>query len=156
MDDGEDQYDGKFRSKKGPNKEIPDTQSHSGAFGLSGDIACPLTPCLRRMSTIPRMVKQITVSPPMAPPTIGPRFIGSWLEEVGIGPDVDEEFITELERDAGTENVSTTVAFGCEAELVKELLGTEVGLDGVVVASAAFGTGRSVSVRVSAPQAMYS
>ena len=111
------------------------------------------------MSTVPRMVRQITVRPPMAPPTIAPRFIGSCLEEVGIGPDVEgmnEELIIELELDAGTEDVSTTVAVGCEAELVKELLGTEVERDGAVVAPAAFGAGKSLSVRASAPQAMYS
>jgi hypothetical protein len=111
------------------------------------------------MSTIPRMVKQITVRPPMTPPTIAPRFVGSCLEEVGIGPDVEdmsEEITTELELDADTEDVSTTVAVGREAGLVKELLGAEVELDGVVVASAAFGAGKSLSVRASAPQAMYS
>lgn len=95
----------------------------------------------------------------MTPPTIAPGFIGSCLEEVGIGPDVEdmnEEFTTELELGAGTEDVSTTVAVGREAGLVKELLSTEVELDGVAVTSAAFGAGKSLSVRASAPQAMYS
>lgn len=114
------------------------------------------------MSTIPRIVKQITVSPPMAPPTIAPRFIGSCLEEAGIGSDVgdvDEKLVTELEPDAGTEAVSATVAIGRTAGLVKDLPGAEVELDGGgggVVVSAAFGDGRSLSVLASAPQAMYS
>ena len=96
------------------------------------------------------MVKQITTRLPMTPPTIAPRFIASCLEEVGV------EFITALELDEDTEDVSTTVAIRCEAELVKELLGREADLDGVVVASTAFGTGKSLSVRACAPQAMYS
>jgi hypothetical protein len=105
------------------------------------------------------MVKQITVRPPMAPPTIAPRFLDSCLEEAGIGPDVEdmtEEITTVLELDAGTDDVSTTVAVGREAGLVKELLGIEVELDGVVVASTAFGAGKSLSVRAAAPQAIYS
>ena len=95
----------------------------------------------------------------MAPPTIAPRFIGSCLEEVGIGPDVEdinEELITGLELDAGTRAVSSAVAVGCKDDLVRELLGIEVELDGAVVVPALFGTGRSLSVRASAPQAMYS
>lgn len=81
------------------------------------------------MSTIPVMVKQITIRAPIAPPNIAPRFNGSCSERVGIGPDVEdmnEEFTTEVELDAGTEVVSTTVAVGREAGLVKELPGTEV------------------------------
>jgi hypothetical protein len=108
---------------------------------------------------IPRIVKQIMVRPPMAPPTIAPRFIGSCVEEIGIGPDVEntnEEFITKLELDAGTEDVCTTVAINCEVGLVRARLSTEMELDGVVVASAAFGTGKSLSVRASAPHATYS
>jgi len=92
----------------------------------------------------------------MAPPTIAPRFIGSCLEAIGIGSDVEdtnEELITELEIDGGTEDVATTVAVGCETTPIKALLGREVELDD---ASAVFGTGRSLSVRASAPQAMYS
>jgi hypothetical protein len=103
------------------------------------------------MRTTPRIVKQITTRPPMAPPTIAPMFVGLGVE------DTDEEFTTVLELDAGTEDVSTTVAVGCEAESDNELVGAEVELDCfVVVAFAAFGTGKSLSVRASAPQAMYS
>jgi hypothetical protein len=105
------------------------------------------------------MVRQITVRPPIAPPTIGPRFIGSGLEEAGFGSaveDMDEEVKVGLELDAGMEDVSATVAVVREAGLVKDVLGIEEELDGVVVASAAFGIGKSFSVRASAPQAMYS
>lgn len=111
------------------------------------------------MNRVPRTVKQITTSPPMAPPTIAPRFIVSCLEGVGIEIDVEEvteDCTTELELDAGTGDVSTTTFFGGEAELLRELLGIEVELDGVVVASAALVAGKSLSVRASAPQAMYS
>ncbi|KAJ4992103.1 hypothetical protein SVAN01_02424 [Stagonosporopsis vannaccii] len=104
------------------------------------------------------MVKQITVRPPMAPPTMAPRFVGSCLEEVEIVLDVEgmsEEFTTEL--DADTEDASTTVDVGREARLVEELPVTVVELDGVVVVSpAAFRAGKSLSVRASAPHAMYS
>lgn len=111
------------------------------------------------MSTIPRMVRQITVRPPTAPPTIGPIFVGSCLEEAGIESDVEdvnEEFTKVLELDAGTEDVSTTVAVGRESGVVRELLIIEIELSSVVVAATAFGTGKSLSVRASAPQAMYS
>jgi hypothetical protein len=105
------------------------------------------------------MVRQITVRPPMAPPTIGPRFIGSGLEEAGFGSaveDMNEEVKVGLELDADMEDASATVAIVREAGLVKDVLGMEEELDGVVVASAAFGIGKSFSVRASAPQAMYS
>ncbi|KZM18760.1 hypothetical protein ST47_g10017 [Ascochyta rabiei] len=69
---------------------------------------------------------------------------------------MDEKLTTELELDASTEEVSTTVAVGREAGLVKELLSTEMELDCVVVASTVFKAGKSLSVRASAPQAMYS
>lgn len=85
--------------------------------------------------------------------------MGSCLEELGIVPDVEDtnkEFVTELELDAGKEDASTIVAVSCKARLAEELPGTEVELDRVVVASTAFGTGESLSVRASAPQAMYS
>jgi hypothetical protein len=111
------------------------------------------------MSTIPRMVRQITVIPPIAPPTIGPMFTGSGLEESGFGSaveDMDKEVKVGLELDAGMEDVSATVAVVREAGLVKDELGMEEELDGVVVASAAFGIGKSFSVRAFAPQAMYS
>ena len=42
---------------------------------LVGNIACILAPCLCRMSTMPRMVRQITVRPPIAPPITGPSFV---------------------------------------------------------------------------------
>jgi hypothetical protein len=48
------------------------------------------------------------------------------------------------------------VAVGCKINAITELLGTEVKLDGVVVATTAFGTGKSLAVVASAPQAMYS
>jgi hypothetical protein len=95
----------------------------------------------------------------MAPPTIGPRFIGSGLEEAGFGSaveDMNEEVKVGLELDADMEDASATVAIVREAGLVKDVLGMEEELDGVVVASAAFGIGKSFSVRASAPQAMYS
>lgn len=95
----------------------------------------------------------------MAPPTIAPRSIGSCWEEVGIVLDIEdssEELISELELDASVGDVATAVAVGCEVGLVKELLDTEVELDGVAVASTAFGTGSRLSVRASDPQAMYS
>jgi hypothetical protein len=37
--------------------------------------SCTLAPCLRRMSTIPRMVRQITIRLPIVPPTTAPRFV---------------------------------------------------------------------------------
>jgi hypothetical protein len=117
------------------------------------------------MSTIPRMVRQITVRPPITPPTIGPTFTGSGLEEAGFGSaveDMDEEVKVGLELDAGIEldadmeDASATVAIVREAGLFKDMLGMEEELDGVVVAFAAFGVGKYLTVRASAPQAMYS
>lgn len=119
-------------------------------------MTCPLTPCLRRKNKTLIMVIQITAGPPMTPPTIAPRFVGSGFEEVGIGPDVEgvsEESASELGLDAGMDVVSTNVVVGREARLVTELLGIEVGLAGVVIASA---VGKSLSVTAAAPQAMYS
>jgi hypothetical protein len=105
------------------------------------------------------MVKQITIRPPRAPPTIAPVFIGCCWVEAGIGPDVEDtsaEVIPGLELDAGMEVVPPALAVACEVELERELLGTDEGGDGVVVATAALGTGKSVWVVASAPQAMYS
>lgn len=111
------------------------------------------------MSTTPRTVKQITIRPPIAPPTIAPRCNGSCLAVVEIGSGVEdaiEEFKAELELEVGMGDVSTTVVVGREGRLVKELLSTELKLDGVVVAATELGDGNSLSVRASAPQAMYS
>lgn len=58
--------------------------------------------------------------------------------------------------DAGTEEVSTIVAVVGEAGTLKELLGTKVELDGVAAASTAFGVGKSLLFRASAPQIIYS
>lgn len=105
------------------------------------------------MNITPRIVRQITTRPPTTPPTIAPRFVGSCLEEVEFGSDVELESATELRLEAGAEEVSATVAVGRDAGLVKWLL---VELDRVVVASTVCRDGKSLSVRASAPQAMYS
>jgi hypothetical protein len=95
---------------------------------------------------------QIMKRPPMAPPTIAPMFVDSCLEEVGIGYDVEDA----KELDVDPADVTTSVGVGCDIEMVKEIPGTGVGLDNVVVADAAFGDGKSLKVPASAPQAMYS
>lgn len=110
------------------------------------------------MRTVPRIVKQTTMRPPITPPTIAPTFVGSCVEGADIEADVrelDEELVAELELDAGKEDVSTTVTVGSEAGLVEELLGEGIVLS-TVVCTATFGAGNSLSVRASAPQAMYS
>ena len=110
------------------------------------------------MSTIPRMVRQITIRPPIAPPTTAPRLIEEGEEEEeaevreddeGVGPDgevVIKEYTVELELDVGIEDVSTTEPVERKAGLLKELLVTEVELDDVAVVSATVGIGRSLSV----------
>ncbi|KAF3034286.1 hypothetical protein E8E12_000878 [Didymella heteroderae] len=113
------------------------------------------------------MVKQITTRPPIAPPTTAPRFSEEEEEEEGdereedegVGPDggdVNKECTTELELDAGTEDVSAAAAVDRNAGLFTELLVAEVELDGIVVVSATVGTGKSLSVFAVAPQAIYS
>jgi hypothetical protein len=103
------------------------------------------------------MVRQITIRPPIAPPTTAPRLIEEGEEEEaevreddeGVGPDgevVIKEYTVELELDVGIEDVSTTEPVERKAGLLKELLVTEVELDDVAVVSATVGIGRSLSV----------
>jgi len=103
------------------------------------------------MSTVPRMVRQINARPPRTPPTIAPIFVDSCFKVMGIEPDVAATDVS-----AGVVDVSRDVGVGCETEVVKDILGTDVGLDDVGVADAAFGDGKSLSVPALAPQAMYS
>lgn len=113
---------------------------------------------------MPRTVKHMTARPPIAPPTIAARFNGFPPKAGGIGLDVEDankEFTTLLEprldADIDKTLVSVTVAVGLEAGLVDELLSEEKELDSVVVVTTAvFGAGKSLSVRASAPHAMYS
>lgn len=79
-------------------------------------------------------------------------FVDSCLEVMGIGPDVEDA----TDVSAGAVDVSRDVGVGCETEMAKEVLGKDVGLDGVVFADAVFGDGKSLSVPALAPQAMYS
>lgn len=63
-------------------------------------------------------------------------------ENEGVAPDggeVIEEYTVELELDAGSSDVSTTVVVDREAGPSTELLGTEVELDGAVVVSTTVG-----------------
>jgi hypothetical protein len=86
-------------------------------------------------------------------------FIGSFWVEAETGSaveDTDAEVVPKLELDPSTDDDCTTVAVGSEVDPVTELLGTDVRLDGVVVATVVFGTGKSLAVVASAPQAMYS
>ena len=116
------------------------------------------------------MVKQITTRPPIIPPTTAPTFIEDEEEEGNKevedgqedervepdGGDVIEEYTVELELDAGKVDVSTTVFVDRKDALFAGLLGTEVKLDGVVVVSATVVLTKSVSIRASGPQLMYS
>ena len=112
-------------------------------------------PRFRRMKKTPRMVKQITVSPPKTPPTIGPMLFGLCSEDSGVGFDVD----------GGNEAPDRTLAL--EGAVVVEDGGIEVCVAGVklskgplrsvdvVVATASFGVTKMLSVFGSLPQAMY-
>lgn len=98
------------------------------------------------------MVKQITIRPPIAPPTTAPRFSEEDEEDEGdgrednegVGPDggdVMVECTTELELNAGMEDVSTAAGVDRDTGLFMELLVAEVELDDIVVVSATVGTG---------------
>lgn len=85
------------------------------------------------------MVRQITVRPLMAPPTIAPMFRGSGLG----GEDVEEGVVDGVKLDVGMGDGFKPVPVGGEVELPREMLGIEVEVDEivdfVVVASVDFG-----------------
>ena len=105
------------------------------------------------------MVKQITVSPPITPPTIAPVFVGFCPGSAGVEFEVDDagnKLDRMLELKAVAMDVSVVETVGCKVELDEEALPrTELEIE-VVVASTTFGTAKRRSVLACAPQAMYS
>jgi hypothetical protein len=108
------------------------------------------------MSKTPRTVRQITIRPPITPPTMGPMFVE--LPPVGAGVELDvdngngtSEKVVELKVkgvDVGVIDVD-----GCGVGLAEEVLRIELEVD-VVVASTVFGTANRLSVAARFPQAM--
>jgi hypothetical protein len=94
------------------------------------------------MRKTPRTVKQITVSPPKIPPTIGPILFKLWSEGPGVEAGVD--------GNSGKPDKTPALEVG-GAELSA---GTLRSVD--VVSTATFGSSRMVSVLATFPQAMYS
>lgn len=101
------------------------------------------------MRSTPRIVRQMTVSAAMTPPTMAPIFGEFEDEDAEMGGLGDGEF--------ARGDCCVAVDANCEIEFVVADEGTGVELDvGVVDASTLFGAGRRVSVPAFVPQAMYS
>jgi hypothetical protein len=94
------------------------------------------------------MVKHITVSPPMTPPTIGPIFVDFCSVGAGVEPGVDDGRI--LPIGSRTVELCASDVVGGWVEVAKEALLS------VVVASTVFGTAKRLSTAAVSPQAMYS
>jgi hypothetical protein len=98
------------------------------------------------MRKMPRMVRQISVSPPKTPPTIGPMLFDFGSADAGIRFDVDD----------GNDKSGEVLALEVRGvELIEDKLLPVLEAD-VVVASTAFGSAKRLSVFASLPQAMYS
>ena len=110
-------------------------------------------PRFLRMSKIPRMVKHITVSPPMTPPTMGPIFVDFCSEGAGVELDIDDGRI--LPFDTRRVELCVAVVAGGGFEVAKEALLSVLEAD-VVVAFTVFGTAKRLSTAAVSPQAMYS
>jgi hypothetical protein len=100
------------------------------------------------MSTTPRIVKHITVSPPIIPPTMGPIFVDFCSGGAGIELGVDDGTTLPLEE----RRFELCVA---DVGVVKDALLSALDTD-VVIASTVFGTAKRLSTVAVSPQATYS
>jgi hypothetical protein len=107
------------------------------------------------------MVRQMTISPPMTPPTMAPMFVDFCEEDTagrsGIG-DGDEKPAEVLRGEPKEGDCCVAIGIDCETKLAEETLDIALGVDvvDVVDASTLFGTGSRVCVPACLPQAMYS
>jgi hypothetical protein len=108
------------------------------------------------MSKTPRMVRQITVRPPIMPPIMAPMGVDFRPGGVGVGFVVDDGNMFDKVLELGVRGVDVGVAdpVDCkEVWLAEYVLRAELEVD-VVVASTVFGTAKRLSVAALSPQAM--